>query len=110
MATNERYGSTAGLGTLNDADFDFARRPGDEVGSDFGRSHGTGSLERGFDIDAARRELGSLGDQLDKLKVAARQGAGRVDTHVHVSPYPYVLGAFGLGLIAGSLLAKRPLQ
>jgi len=111
MATrNGTYGSTAGLGTLNDADFDTARGLGEATGRDLARAHGTGTgdLMKNMDLDSVKREISGLREQLDKFKLAAKGGAGRVDTHVHVSPYPYVLGAFGLGLLAGSLLFKRP--
>lgn len=91
MPNQETYGSTAGLGTLNDADFDSASR----LGAAF---------------DSPRDERGRPGRRLDNVRQAARQSADRVDTHVHVNPYPYVLCAFGLGLVAGSLLGKRPIQ
>ena len=52
---------------------------------------------KGMDIDAVKFELATLRQQFDKVKVNVKDKAVVVDDHLHASPYPYVLGAFGLG-------------
>lgn len=87
-----------------------------EQAKDFNRAleRGTEQLEekgrqliKSMDLDAVKAELATLREQYDKVKGNVREKAVRVDHNVHSNPYPYLLGAFGVGLLAGSLLMKR---
>lgn len=87
-----------------------------EQAKDFNRSleRGTEQLEekgrqliKSMDLDAVKAELAMLREQYDKVKGTVKEKAVRVDDNVHTNPYPYLAGAFGVGLLAGSLLMKR---
>ena len=62
---------------------------------------------RSMDLDAVKAELATLREQYDKVKGNVKEKAIRMDDNVHSNPYPYLLGAFGVGLLAGSVLMKR---
>ena len=64
-------------------------------------------LLKGMDLDAVKAELASLREQFDKVKGNVKEKAVVVDDNVHANPYPYVLGAFGIGLLAGGLFMKK---
>ena len=64
-------------------------------------------LLKSMDLDAVKAELASLRDQFDKVKGSVKEKAVVVDDNVHTNPYPYVLGAFAIGLLAGGIFMKR---
>ena len=87
-----------------------------EQAKDYNRSleRGTDQFEekghqliKSMDLDAVKAELATLREQYDKVKGNVKEKAIRMDDNVHSNPYPYLLGAFGVGLLAGSVLMKR---
>lgn len=72
-----------------------------------GAQKSAADLLKGMDLDAVKAELATLREQFDKVKGNVVNKASQVDGHVHTSPYGYVLGAFGLGVVAGGLLLSK---
>jgi ElaB/YqjD/DUF883 family membrane-anchored ribosome-binding protein len=66
-----------------------------------------GALIEGMDLEAVRAEISSLRKQFEKVSENVIEKAKGVDSTVHINPYPFVLGAFGIGFMAGGILMKR---
>ena len=52
-------------------------------------------------------ELDKLQNRFDDLKIGLGKNLKKLDSKVHDSPYPYLLGALGVGFLAAKLMRTK---
>ena len=65
------------------------------------------SSKEAINFDNLRASLGYLRERVEDTSRTIARGAQQLDSQVHSKPYPFMLGAMGIGALAAILLERR---